>query len=241
MWDDHRLLDTIAKLLYGVALLALLYGLVTVVLRFPIFALREVSVGGRVTHTTREQVEAIVRELRGNFFTIDLEAARLAFEKLPWVRGAKLRRIWPDRVAVTLDEHAALARWGDAGLVNTYGEVFEAATSTALPVFVGPEGSASEMTAQYRTFAAILAEVGRAPKQVRLSERRAWELKLDDGCVLELGRSDVDGRLARFTSVYTHTVGRLASGPHRIDLRYPNGFALRLPGLRWGMKPPRNT
>ena len=238
MWDDHRRLAQLANLLYGLGAVALLYALSMLIMRLPIFPLREVVVTGRAVHTTREQVEAIVREqLRGNFFTVDLEATRLAFEKLPWVRSAAVRRGWPDRLEVGLEEHVAIARWSDTGLINSYGEMFEAATAQHLPAFVGPPGSAVEMTVQYRVLADLLAPLGRKPVQVRLSERRAWQLRLDDGQVLELGRQDLSARLARFTAVYERTVGRLPPGSYRVDLRYPNGFALRLPGLRWGAKP----
>jgi cell division protein FtsQ len=207
-------------------------------IRLPIFPLRDVSVTGRVAHTTRDQVESIVREeLRGNFFTLDLEATRVAFEKLPWVRRAALRRVWPDRLEVAIEEHVALARWRDTALVNDRGEVFEAATDARLPVFAGPEGSAAEMAAQYGVFANLLASIGRAPAQLRLSERRAWELQLDNGDVLELGRQDLAARLGRFTTLYERTVGQLPPRAYRIDLRYPNGFALRQPGLRWGQRP----
>ncbi len=238
MWDDHRLLAQIASVLYALAGAGLLLAALALVIRLPIFPLREVSVTGSVAQTTRAQVETIVREeLRGNFFTVDLEATRLAFEKLPWVRSATLRRTWPDRLEVALEEHVALARWGDTALVNDRGEVFEAATSARLPVFGGPDGSAAEMAAQYRVFADLLATVGRAPARLRLSERRAWEIVLDDGAMLELGRQDLPARLRRFVTVYERTVGRLPAKAYRIDLRYPNGFALRQPGLRWGQRP----
>jgi cell division protein FtsQ len=140
MWDDHRLLAQIANVLYALAGAGLLLAALALVIRLPIFPLREVSVTGPVAQTTRAQVETIVQEeLRGNFFTIDLEATRLAFEKLPWVRSATLRRTWPDRLEVALEEHVALARWGDTALVSDRGEVFEAATSARLPVFGGPD------------------------------------------------------------------------------------------------------
>jgi cell division protein FtsQ len=199
---------------------------------------REVSVTGPVVHTTRDQVDSIVREeLRGNFFTVDLEATRAAFEKLPWVRSATLRRVWPDRLEVAVEEHTAVARWRDTALVDDRGEIFEAATDARLPMFTGPEGSAAEMAAQFGVFASQLAPIGRVPVGLRLSARRAWEVELDNGAVLELGRQDLTARLQRFIAAYRHTVGRLPAQAYRIDLRYPNGFALRQPGLRWGQRP----
>jgi cell division protein FtsQ len=234
MWDDHRLLNQIAAGLSTLALLVVAYAAIVLIARLPVFALEHIRISGEISHTTREQVDAITGELRGTFFTLDLEQARAAFQKLPWVRQAQVRRAWPDALEVTLEEHVALARWHDVGLVNTHGELFQAATAAALPVFTGPEGAQAEMTVHYEQFRAALATIGRAPAEVRLTGRRAWYLRLDDGRLLELGREDVVGRLARFVSVYPRIAGQLPAERHRIDLRYPNGFAVRFPGLRWG-------
>ena len=128
MWDDHRMLNGIADWVYALALLLILYGALMLIIRLPVFPIHEVVVTGSIAHTTRDQVLDIVSgRLKGNFFTQDLEQARLAFEKLPWVRHASLRRQWPDRLFVEIEEHVAIARWRDAALVNSFGEVFEAA------------------------------------------------------------------------------------------------------------------
>jgi cell division protein FtsQ len=238
MWDDHRRLNRIAAALYTLAALGVAYALLMTVIRLPLFALREVTVAGQILHTTHEQLDAVAnRQLRGNFFTLDLEAARRSFEKLPWVRNARLRRAWPDRLEVVLEEHEALARWRDVGLVNTYGEVFDAASASRLPVFAGPEGAAGEIALHYVAFRDALAAIGRRPVEVRLSGRRAWQIKLDDGRLLELGRQDVVRRLARFAEVYPRVAEQLRATVYRVDLRYPNGFAVRLPGLRWDERP----
>src|SRR5688572_5301597 len=180
MWDDHRLLNQIAAALYALAVLTIVYAAIALVVRMPVFALGQIRVSGEIAHTTREQVAAIAPELRGTFFTLDLEQARAALEKLPWVRRAQVRRAWPDRLEVRIEEHVALARWDDVGLVNTHGEVFQAASGAALPVFVGPPDAAAEMAVHYGQFRASLAAIGRAPSELRLSGRRAWQIRLDD-------------------------------------------------------------
>jgi cell division protein FtsQ len=233
MWDDHALLNRIAAALVTAAGLALGYATLLAVVRLPLFAVREVVVVTPTAHTTREQVRTLVHgELRGNFFTLDLERSRSAFEKLPWVRRASLRRAWPDQLEVALEEHVALARWRDTALVNTHGELFEAATDQNLPVFAGPDGASAEMAEHYRQFDAALARLARRPLEVRLSDRRAWQLELDDGTTLDLGRQDVAARVARFVSAYRQAQGQLPAGAYRVDLRYPSGFAVRVPGLR---------
>ena len=232
MWDKPEALNLIANLLYAVAFLLALYALVLLVAQLPVFPLREVRVVGEPRFTTSVDVEAIVaNEIRGNFFTLDLARARKAFEALAWVRRADLRRQWPDRLEVRLEEHVPLARWGALGLVNTEGEVFSANFKGELPMFVGPAGSAKEMAIQYAYFRKSLEPLGRVPARISMSPRRAWTLQLDSGLTLELGRLEPEDRLHRFVQNYAAAAALLGRRMHHVDLRYPDGFAVRVPEL----------
>jgi len=201
---------------------------------------REVRVLEVPAHVTPEQVEILVkRELRGNFFTIDLAVARAAFEGLPWVRRGQVRRIWPDRLDVALEEHLPLARWTEGALVNIHGEVFKGSYEGQLPVFNGPEGTAKEIAIQYEYFRRSLAAIGQTPAQVQISPRRAWRVKLASGLTLELGREQVEARISRFIGLYERTLGKLGRRREYVDLRYPNGFAVRIPELGSEQPPKR--
>ena len=240
MWDRPDTLNRFADLLVTVAALAALYGAAHFVVRLPVFPLHEVRVTSALTHLTSEDIETMIkREIKGNFFTLDLAATRAAFEKLPWVRKAGVRRHWPARLDVTLEEHVPLARWGNLALVNTHGEVFEARYDWDLPVFVGSAESAKEIAIQYEYFRRSLAAIGKTPVQVQLSARRAWEVRLDGGPTLELGREQVEARLARFVAAYSRSLGRLGRRIDYVDLRYSNGFAVRIPELRFEKAEPK--
>lgn len=233
MWDDARALNFLASLGYALAGLLLACAVLWRVAQLDDFAVREVGIVGDVAHLTREQVETVVfRHLRGNFFTMDLESARDAFEKLPWVRRVEVSRRWPDRIEFAVEEHRPLARWGESALVNEYGEVFEGASNHRLPVFSGPEGSAQEVVQRYIDFERLLAAVGRRIAEISLSPRRAWRLRLDDATVIELGRDEVEQRLATFVAAYDRSVGRLDAAALHVDLRYANGFAIRTKAIR---------
>lgn len=232
MWDKPAALNRLADLLVVAALLGMLYGGAVWVMHLPVFPITEVRVVTPLTHVTREQVESIVRrEVRGNFFTLQLGAARTAFEKLPWVRRADVRRQWPGALEVALTEHVPLARWGKSALVNVHGEVFEAAFDGTLPVFNGPEGAAKEMTIQYEHFRRSLAVIDKQPRELNVSPRRAWQVRLDDGMTVDFGREHVEERLRRFVATYPRTIARMTRPVDRVDLRYANGFAARVPGL----------
>jgi cell division protein FtsQ len=235
VWSTPPVLNAAANALFSLAAVLAVCLLWSLATRLSMFELSEVRVSNELTRVTRGEIEEIVRrELRGNFLTVDLAAAAVAFQKLTWVRRADVRRQWPARLEVTIEEHAALARWGSSALVNTHGEVFAGRQAGELPLFVGPEGTAREITIQYRYFTRSLEAIGAAPVQVRVSPRRAWQLRLDNGLTLELGREQVEARLARFVGAYDRTLGRLGRRVEHVDLRYANGFAVRLPELKPG-------
>lgn len=233
MWDKTVLMNGLAGALYAVATVLALYVAWALAARLPMFTLREVRVGGELAHVTRGEIEGVVqRDLRGNFLTLDLAATSGSFQKLPWVRKASVRRLWPARLDVVLEEHVPLARWAGAALVNTHGEVFRAAYDGKLPVFIGPEGMAREIAIQFRYFRGSLETIGQTPVRVQVSPRRAWELKLESGATVVLGREQVEARLARFVAVHDRTLARLGRDVDYVDLRYSNGFAVRVPELR---------
>lgn len=249
MWDNPRLLNVAANLLICVAALLLAYAGLQLLLRSPLFPLKEIVVRGEMKNADAAEIESAVDGVGGNFFAADLAAVRERLEQVTWVRRVDLRRVWPDRIEVRLEEHVALARWGATGLVNTFGEPFSApmndGSAPKLPLFAGPAGTEGELARRYRSFVELLAPLGETPERavvaVVLTPRYAWQLRLagaQNGALnLELGRDGaepVEQRLARFVAAYPESLGRLprrAAADHFfVDLRYPNGFALRVAG-----------
>ncbi len=240
MWDNPRLLNLAASGLTAIALAIALFVTGSALMHSPAFPLKTIRVLGDLKHVKRSDVAtALQGRLSGTFFSVDLGAIRALFEGIPWVRKAEVRRMWPDGLDVTLEEHVALARWGrerDGRLVNTYGELFSGRAEAPLPLFAGPAGSEADVARRYAEFSKLLAPLGLEPRAVLLSDRYAWQLRLSNGLNVQLGRErerdPVTERLARFISVYPRTVGKLARLPDYADLRYPNGFALPLPESR---------
>lgn len=233
MWNKPVFMNGVASALYAVAAVLALFIAWKVAARQPAFELREVTVGGALAHVTRDEIEGVVRrELKGNFLTLDPAAVSASFQRLPWVRKASVRRQWPARIVVALEEHVPFARWAATALVNTHGEVFQATYKGELPVFVGPEGAAREMAIQYRYFRSSLETIGQTPVRVEVSPRRAWLLKLASGVTLALGREQVEARLARYVAMHDRVLAPLGPRVEHVDLRYANGFAVRYPELR---------
>jgi cell division protein FtsQ len=245
MWDDAKQMNALAATLAALAALGLAVALATHAVRQSAFAFREVVVTTPLIRANGAHLEAVIRaELSGTFFTMDLARARNALARVPWVRDAGLRRQWPNRLEVTIEEHEPLARFNDGEFVNTRGEVFQAESRDELPRLVGPELRAAEMADRYRAWSDALQPLSLIVAEVRLSPRGGWRVRAVGGeaaLTLELGREDADARLARFVAAYQATIGTLQRSGTRIevvDLRYRNGYAARVPAFREkSMKP----
>jgi len=228
MWNNARLLRSIANALIAGSVLAALYGAAYYATHrpglFPLHTLRLGTVPQRVD--AAEVLDVVRNEAKGNLFTIDIEHLRLALEKLPWVRNVGIRREFPDALVLQIEEHQAVARWNDVALVNRQGEVFAAESREKLPVFNGQDGTAGEIAQQYAQFSRQLAGLNLQVTRLDLSPRHAWQLQLSNGLVLELGREDMQQRLARFVAVYPYSLATAPGKVKYVDLRYRNGFAV---------------
>ena len=243
LWHQPALMNLLADLLIVLAIATLSWAALVTLQRMPIFPLRQLTLTAPPERVSAQLLDdAARRAVNGNFFTVDLEGTRAAIEQLPWIRKASLRRHWPDTLTLTLEEHEAMARWrhlnGELALVNRQGELFSAerpANAPQLPLLSGPEDSAAELLSRYREFNTTLSPTGRHVETLILSQRRAWQLRLDDGLTIELGRDQekhpLEERLARFVTHYSTTKNRV--GPLLVaDMRYPSGFALVVAGDR---------
>ncbi|HEU5176457.1 MAG TPA: cell division protein FtsQ/DivIB [Burkholderiales bacterium] len=227
-------LTLLAGIVSGMAVLALCFGALYWVLLPQHFPLTRIDLKGNLERTSKAQLEAALPRISGNFFAADLAEVRASVERLPWVRHVAVRRVWPGRLEISIEEHVALARWGTgdemSALVNTHGERFAAKTDQALPLFIGPAGTQAEVARRYARFNEIVAPLGTRIERVALSARHAWQLRLANGLHLALGRDAdlAENRLRRFVEVYPTVNNK----NEYVDLRYPNGFAVRVPDLK---------
>jgi cell division protein FtsQ len=239
MWDDARQMNALAFTLAILSMLGLVVAGVAFIVRAPAFAFNEVVVTGPLKRANAAYLEAVIRDdLDGTFFTLDLDRARSTLAQVPWVRDVAIRRQWPDRLEITVDEHDPLARFNEGQFVSKRGDVFSAESRDVLPRFEGPEQRAAEMAERYRSFGDTLRPIGLQLTDVRLSARGGWRLRAEGSggpLTLDLGRDDPDGRLARFVGAHGRTLGALERAGTKVDavdLRYRNGFAARVPAFR---------
>ncbi|MGE0348309.1 cell division protein FtsQ/DivIB [Hydrogenophaga sp.] len=241
---DVKLMAVVTHVLIGVFAVLSLGLFTTWLVRHPVWTVKAITVHGDVAHQSavgfRAQLASQMKtRLSGSFLTVDLQQVRQLFESVPWVRRAVVQREFPNRLRVTLEEHQAVAWWGESGsgqLVNQLGEVFDASPddSDGLPELAGPPEQSTQVWSLYQLLQTELGRLAMGLERLELTERGSWRARLDNGASIELGRGTPDEllqRTRRFTGTLAQLTERYAGAVQSVDLRYPNGYALRLRGV----------
>lgn len=191
--------------------------------------LKSILIGGERTFLNDKEIRLAVRQgLRGSFIELDVDQAHEDIEALPWVYSASVRKEWPDTLRVFVVEQKPVARWHDDMLLNPFGDSFQAQTPEVLqglPVLFGPGGSERTALEGYRAMQGLLKGSGLHIVELSLSERFAWQIRLQNGINLNLGRTEFMGRLQRFIDVYP-LLERNEKQVSYVDLRYDTGLAV---------------
>lgn len=251
MWQEIKTLNAIANTLFAVFALLLFSAAIFWLTQRPMFMLKVIRVVSaeamQLHHVNRLTVKgAAIPRIKGNFFTSNLDTVRMAFEGVPWVRKATVRREWPNKLVVTVEEHEPLGTWGENGrLVSVKGDVFtanlaEAEENGGLPEFNGPDGAEKEVVARFEEFKQWFAPIRLVPESIQLSDRYAWTVKLNNGIAVELGREQnkvmMRERVDRFVGIYPQLAALLQNRIESVDMRYPNGLALKMSGIAPGLE-----
>ncbi|MGS0741689.1 cell division protein FtsQ/DivIB [Glaciimonas sp. GG7] len=250
MWQDIKILNATSNALFGLVALVLFASGLWWLAQRPMFTLKVIRVEGIEQSELRRVNPLTIRagalpRIKGNFFTTNLDSVRVAFESVPWVRKASVQRQWPNQLVVTVEEHQPLGTWdADGRLLSAKGDLFianldEAEEDGDLLKFGGPIGSEKDVLARFADFQQWFAPLKLKPVDVELSARYAWSVKLDNGMTVELGRERsktiLHERVERLTEIYPQLQARLQDRIESVDMRYPNGLALKASGLNVGL------
>lgn len=201
-----------------------------------IVPIENVEIEGRFENLSLSDMQSkVITVLDGGYFTINLNEIRQSLLELPWVEDASIRRQWPSGLHIKVIEKQAVANWGEGMLLSHRGVLFKPVEHTpdpALPMLEGPEKLHTVVWSFYQKLDQKFKGMQLHVNQVKLDQRRAWSLYVQsqnvaDMIEIKLGREDVENRLARFVNAFSNQSKLVLNDVRVIDLRYPNGFAMR--------------
>ncbi len=192
--------------------------------------LSKVIIQGDLQYVTDNDVQNALGSLQhiGTFMSQDVLELQHTIEQIPWVEHASIRKQWPDTVKVFITEHQVEAIWNGNLLLDRNGIVFDGDVGLLKHDYVklyGPDGTGPELIEVWKKYTPVLRELGRSISSLVLNDRRAWQIILDNGIRLELGKESLDERIKRFVFLYRY-FGKKVEKISYIDLRYDTGAAV---------------
>ncbi len=192
--------------------------------------LSKIVLQGNLQYVSTLDVQRVFARLDhiGTFMSQDIDVLQTSVQSIPWVSHASIRKQWPDTIKVFLTEHQVQAIWNGNALLDDDGIVFDGDIGLVKEEHVklyGPDGSAPEVLKVWRQYDSQFQAIGRNISSLLLNERRAWQIILDNGIRLELGKESLDERIARFFLLYKQ-LGNEVDKVSYIDLRYDTGAAV---------------
>lgn len=224
----------LTRLLAGILLMATLVGAVFAWVLWlkdtRAFPLRTIEIRGDLKQLRFSEVEEVVsKQMKQGFFSLNIKKIQNSLQVLPWVAQVVIQRVWPDRLKITLYEQIPQAVWNEKGILDTEAKIFYPSLQSIpekLPHFNGPEIKAVEMKQQYFHFLEKLTPLGLSISELNVEPDGTWQIRLNNGIKLILGKTALNERLERLMQVYTKNIQDKSHKIAYLDLRYHNGLAI---------------
>lgn len=194
--------------------------------------IEEFHLGTELKELDRAQVDAVLEPYLGkSFWDVELNQIQADLVRLDWVSQAMVKRSWPDQLKITIVEQNPVARWGNDGLVNHKGEVFFPNNLKGFEHFVRLEGrieNSAGLLAKLAEFQGLLDGIGWTIERLHETVNGVWEIHIMDGPTMILDQQDQHHKFQRFLAAYPDLKDGFRKSAQVYDLRYSNGFAIKL-------------
>ncbi|MDF1781558.1 MAG: cell division protein FtsQ/DivIB [Alcanivoracaceae bacterium] len=229
---SQRFASALPWLLASVLLCVVLTGVIYLPRALDGYPIRSVQVEGVKDARRQQAVQlSLVETLNDeNFFTVSLSDIYRQARQLEWVADVEVRRQWPDRLVISIEERVPVAVWNEDLLVSNSGKPFRALNKyslESLPKLFGPSERMPAVLDYYHSMSKVLAPVGRKIQRLDVDARLTARLQLDDGVKLVVDREDYAKKLRRFVNLYDDVLVSDSRGLAQVDLRYADGMAVQ--------------
>jgi len=204
--------------------------------RFPI---RSVLVEGTYQYTDQQELRhRVMTQAERGFFNLDIAQIQRQVEGLAWVDKAYVRRVWPESISVHLEEHQAVARWGNDGLVSDNFKLFfpprlAESNDAVLAAYVNRLPWLSSPQRRHVALLKLLMETEPLFKKIEApltgiseDERRSITLFMKGDVQVIIGHRLIAERISRFADVFRSYVAPVYDDVAKVDMRYTNGFSM---------------
>ena len=178
----------------------------------------------------RDVIDLIDENVQTGFLTLNLPDLNRKIVEQDWIRSSSIRRSWPATLIVNIEEEIPVARWGERQLLNNVGDYIDVINKDSvshLPVIFSQAGDTKEIIKIYQLISELLGPVGLRIDEVESDNAGSWTLTVVSDIKIILGRDQLVEKLQRLQSVWMAELSSQEKNINVIDLRYPNGLAVK--------------
>lgn len=191
----------------------------------------DIVIIGNLSYLNRDMLYAIITpKVNNRFFFLNINKVKQdVLSQVPWARNVIIKRAWPRRLVIKIEEHIPKAIWNNKGIVNEQGVLIAPELThfhKVLPLLIGPEDKLSLVWKQLIEYDAVLAPTGHKIMRLELTQRGSWRLRLDNGLQVILGTREKKQRLYRFVKAYNQNLKKDQGSIAYVDMRYTTGMAV---------------
>ncbi len=191
---------------------------------------RYVRIEGVFQFIAKNKIKQVLKgQVNNGLYNADIQQIQTSVNQLPWVENVRVKRVWPDALDIKIVEQTPVVRWGATGLLNEKAELFipdNINEFSRLPLLKGPDGNEKKFLEIMKGLTIALSDQEMRLVEFSVNNRRAWNIKLNNGLELILGRNEPLDKFQRFLKSFTLIGEEQVAKVAVVDLRYPNGYAL---------------
>ena len=191
--------------------------------------IEKIRISGKFQQLDTQTIEQQLQPYLGQgFFDLDIQQIQQLISQQAWVKNVSVRRIWPNRVHVMVEEKSAVARWDDKHLLSAEAVIFAAdvASFNHLPRINGYSGQTGKLLERYAELQQRFDALSIRLTAMLEDNKGSLKLELDQGLMVSLGGGDNATKISHLLAVYPQHIAPKLEFIEQIDFRYSNGFAI---------------
>lgn len=197
-----------------------------------VFPVKHIKITGDLNRVKRDSLQQIILPFtEKGFLRLDSRRLKKRLLQESWIDTVTIKRFWPGTLVVNFTTKNPVALIGDSDLLDAQGNIFSRGQvvplSLDLPLFIGPLGQQKYLLQAYQAMQPFILDLALKIKLLKLVDQQHWYLRLSNGLVLYLSRTEPEQELKRFVEVYPEVIASKVSMIDYVDLRYAHGMAVK--------------
>jgi|GEM_PF-1036107 len=196
-----------------------------------VFPVRRVVVEASFQHISQQTLRnTIIPYIKKSFFLVSIKELRTVLLKLPWSFEVTVRRVWPDKLLVKIEEQKIVARWNSNALLNSNGKIFippKMLVINNLPLLTGSDDQVDMIWRYYLDANKFLYPMEFYVVRMDLLPSKDVKILLNNGVLIIITSDNFVMNIDSFVKNYSQIIKGKKDQVQSIDFRYNNGFAVK--------------